>query len=547
MAVLLALAAPAAAQQQVERVRFPLPADDPGLTPYTFEVNYPLVALVYDTLAWRDEDGVPRPWLAESIRRQDDGLTVRIELRDGARWHDGRPVTARDVAFTFRHVAERPHPRFTPQVRDIRSVAAIDRDTVLIHLRRPSLGLLDQPLADVPILPRHLWSDLPAGEIAPPGLPVGSGPYRLVRHERRRAYELAAVEDYFRGRPTVGRIEIPIVRQAHQMAEALTAGRADAILAGPAADDLRGPGVDAIAGVSYAGTLLMLNVAEPPFDRLAVRRAVARALDLERIARAAGGASTTDGVAPADRGYVSPDSPWAPDAPLHEFDAAAARVAFAEQGIPPRTVLAPAGNPVALEAGRHVVAALRRAGGRARLLERSAEAIGRAVGQDGSDPDFQAAILGAPALASYDPAFLGALFGSREPLNLSGYRSAAFDRLAARLSAASSEPSRRQVADALLRRLARDLPVVPLVYAQAGFAHRPAVFDGWVFVRGTGILDKQSFLRHGGGPVRRTAAARDPLDALATDETSLLPLVLGGAGLVALAGGVALFRRGAAR
>lgn len=138
-------------------------------------------------------------------------MTVR--LREGVRWHDRRPLTADDVAFTFQFVAERAHPRFTAQVTEIESVEAIDPLTVVFDLSRPSLGFDDQPLADVPILPRHLWEQLPAGRLAPTGLPVGSGPYRLVRAQERGGYVFRASRDYFGGRPAVDRIDVPIIRQ----------------------------------------------------------------------------------------------------------------------------------------------------------------------------------------------------------------------------------------------------------------------------------------------------------------------------------------------
>ena len=182
VALLVAIsAAPATAGPTVaERVRLPFPAYDGTLTPYTFELGYPLVTLVYDTLLWRDAAGVPKPWLARSVTRSDDGLRLTVQLRDGVRWHDGRPLTAADVAFTLRYVASHYQPRFTPQLADVRRVRATGRLTAQIELRRPSLGFDDQPLADLPILPRHLWRGLGPGRVAPRGLPVGSGPYRLA-------------------------------------------------------------------------------------------------------------------------------------------------------------------------------------------------------------------------------------------------------------------------------------------------------------------------------------------------------------------------------
>ncbi|MDQ6805598.1 MAG: ABC transporter substrate-binding protein, partial [Actinomycetota bacterium] len=95
-------------------VRIPFPAYDGTLTPYTFKLGYPLVTLVYDTLLWRDAQGIPRPWLARSVQRSNGGRRVTVRLRKGVRWQDGRSLTADDVAFTFQFVASRS-PR-TPEL-----------------------------------------------------------------------------------------------------------------------------------------------------------------------------------------------------------------------------------------------------------------------------------------------------------------------------------------------------------------------------------------------------------------------------------------------
>jgi peptide/nickel transport system substrate-binding protein len=119
----------------------------------------------------------------------------------------GRPITARDVKFSFDLYARRYHPRFTPQLEAIESTEAVDELTVAFNLKHPSPGL-DQVLADVPILPRHLWEGLEPGR-TPRGLPVGSGPYRLVERDRRTGYVFRANEDYFLGRPRVAILEVP--------------------------------------------------------------------------------------------------------------------------------------------------------------------------------------------------------------------------------------------------------------------------------------------------------------------------------------------------
>ena len=534
-------AVPAPAQDTARVVRIPFPQDDGSLTPYTFQVGYPLMTLVYDTIMWRDANGVPRPWLAQSVERSADARRITIRLRPGISWQDGQPLTAADVKFTFDFVASHPHPRFSPQLFDIASVNAVDKRTVVIDLKRPSLGFEDQPLADLPIIPRHIWQGLSPDEDAPPGLPVGSGPYRLVDHTPGKSYTFEANPDYFRGRPLVRRIEIPIIRTANQTFQALLNGQVDMVpasLDSSAASEAEGQGLRVAKGDSYLGAVLMFNLQRPPFNRLVVRRAVAEALDLDRIVDALSGLGQT-AAASAGEGYIHPASPWASGEDLHRYDPDAARVALAEAAVPPVRILAPSSDPVRSEVGRQVVGQLRAVGVDAKLVELSPEKLARAVGQDSSSaPHFRAAIWSSPALASYDPNFLEAVFGDPlvSPLNYMYYRSPRFQALAADAADATTSAERHRDVRKELRQVAEDVPVVPLAFPEGQFAYQPQVYDGWVYIKGSGILDKRSFLpgeaeaQPGGTPVG------SPLDT--SGDSGGIPwwvFLLVGAGFVGVA------------
>ena len=98
------------------------------------------------------------------------------------------------------------------------------------------------------------------------------------------------------------------------------------------------------------------------------------------------------------------------------------------------------------------------------------------------------------------------VFGSDEaqaPLNYSGYASPEFDDLAARAARETNPFDRSSLVRQELKRLTDDAPVVPLFYPKGAFVYRPSIYEGWVYVEGTGILDKRSFLPRSisaGGP-----------------------------------------------
>ena len=511
----LFVAWPAQAQEggnRAERVRIPFPRDDGTLTPYTFELGYPLMTLVYDTLMWRDPSGSPQEWLARRIRKREGGRQIRILLRDRARWHDGRKVTADDVAFTFDYFRSHYHPRFTPQIEGVvESVTVLDEKNLAINLSHPSPGFEDQPLSDVPILPKHLWEVLPPGQTAPAGLPVGSGPYRLVAHKPGKSYRFRAVQKYFLGRPRVKTIEMPFISDFDRTVRELLSRDIDVIpatLPERTEQQVRRAAFKIEFGTLYSGTVLMFNLRKPPFDSARARRAVARALDLQRIARDTLGPDPLSFA--ADRGYAHPRSGFASGGALHRFEKDTARRELQALDLPPIRVLAPDNDPVRKEAGRQVELALRRVGADASVKEVPPGELAAAVGQDAAEPTFEAAIWSSPPLASYSPEYLRSVFGSDEqlaPLNYSGYRSGKFDQLAEKVASETNPNERSQRIREELELLDKDAPVVPLFYPKGAFVFRNRIYDGWVYVEGTGILDKRSFLPREISTVRRTSGA----------------------------------------
>jgi peptide/nickel transport system substrate-binding protein len=476
-------------------VRFPFPRDDGSLTPYSFQLGYPLMNLVYDTLLWRDKDGVARPWLARELVTSPDATRFTLRLHPTARWHDGTPLTAEDVKFTFSYVATRPSPRFTAQVAQVANVTVSDPTTVVITTRRPSPGFADQTLADLPIMPAHLWRGLAAGQDTPPGLAVGSGPYRLVERLPEGGYRLEANPTYFKGPPHVARVEVPIISELGATLDAFRDRDVDMVPLRLPPGEVRAvddPSARVARGPSYWGVQLVFNLRQAPFNDPAMRQAVGKAIDLERITRAVGDATA------AERGMIHPDSPWASPQPLKLTDEAGAKVTLAPLAQQPIEVVTSDNDPVHIETARQVALALQRAGLQATSTKRPVAELNRSLGADGAPPSFTLAVTTLGPASSYDPDFLARLFAS-STATTSGYESAAFDTLADRVATTVDPAARRAATAEELRLLANDLPALPLLFPNGAFAYRPSTHEGWQYVRGIGLLDKQSFLTAGGG------------------------------------------------
>lgn len=156
---------------------------------------------VFERLALLKAGGAPidtsayRPALAERWERV-DALTWRFHLRPGARWHDGRPVTAEDVRFSFATFSDSTlHSVAEPYLAGRVQVVPIDSATFTVRFTEPSPEQLYDATYHVRVIPKHVWEGTPidswAADTSTARL-VGSGPFRVERWERGQFLVLAA-------------------------------------------------------------------------------------------------------------------------------------------------------------------------------------------------------------------------------------------------------------------------------------------------------------------------------------------------------------------
>lgn len=252
---------------------------DPRLTRNT--TGYRVVNLLYDGLVQLDSGFEPRPSLARSWEHPEPRTWI-FHLRETARFHDGTPLTAHDVAYTFQTLLDpdlnAPQRRlYTPIV----TVAAHDDHTVRFTLREPYAPFLSY--LDMGIVPRHLLErrhDLG-------NHPVGSGPYRLARWSKGSRIVLEANDDHWGGAPAIARVEVIVVPDNTARAQAFEAGDLDLIQSPLAPQDVRRlsrrerflhrvmPGI--------AITYVNFNTANPLLADVRMRRALAMLVDQATI------------------------------------------------------------------------------------------------------------------------------------------------------------------------------------------------------------------------------------------------------------------------
>jgi microcin C transport system substrate-binding protein len=193
------------------------------------------LGLIYDTLLTTsaDEPFTAYGLLAESVELPEDRSWVAFTLRQGARWHDGKPVTVEDVIFSFQVMREKGAPSFRFYYGNVAKVEATGERTVTFTFKPGQNRELPLILGQFAILPKHYWEgrEFAATTLEPP---LGSGPYRITEVDPGRSITYQRVPEYWGralpvnvGQYNFGRIRYDYYRDGTVALEAFKAAAYD--------------------------------------------------------------------------------------------------------------------------------------------------------------------------------------------------------------------------------------------------------------------------------------------------------------------------------
>jgi peptide/nickel transport system substrate-binding protein len=292
--------------------------------------------LMYNSLMKKNERLDYVPDLAESVTPAPDGLSVTFTLRDGVKFHSGKPLTSADVKYTMDTLLapNSPSPK-SPSFFEgtgaarapfITAVEAPDARTVVFRLRKPWLELYAN-LLPVGIIPEGSFDTLEQA-------PNGTGPFKFAAQNRgERSVDMAANEEYWEGAPSIKQLRVRVILDAGTQQAELQSGNAhlalntaltpDAVVALGRSPNLKveqSPG----ANIQYLG----INTEAEPLNDVRVRRAVAHAIDRESLIK-----NLLQGQARVAHSMLPPES-WAyAGGQVYNYDPARARQLLDEAGL----------------------------------------------------------------------------------------------------------------------------------------------------------------------------------------------------------------------
>lgn len=225
--------------------------------------SYTLFELVYDSMYELNLDGTFTLTLAESSDLSDDALVWTYKIRDDVKFHDGVPLTAEDIVFSYNlYQSTEDYPWMGSYTGYFETMEATDNNEVVITLSEP-IPNIESQLVFLYVLPKHIWENESAVEFENTAM-IGSGPFKMVEYKQSEFVQLAANKEHFFTPPKVDEAIFQTFENTDALVQALKTGQMDMITEMPAtavATLEKEANVDIYVGAPFAPTVtdIILN------------------------------------------------------------------------------------------------------------------------------------------------------------------------------------------------------------------------------------------------------------------------------------------------
>lgn len=284
------------------------------------------ISAVFDRLTKINEKGEPELMLAQAMTPNADASVWTVKLRPGVQFHDGAPLTAADVLYSFKSAVERGYYAATNfSMIDLAKSSVVDDLTVEFVLNAANAEF-DRVVADASA------SIIKTGTTDFSTKAVGTGPYKLSDWVPGVRTELARNEAYWGHPVALDTLEMIEIDDDNARINALLSGQIDLAVNVPpyfAAQLEAAPGYSIALGNGYTAPAFYMRQDTPPFDKVEVRQALRLAIDRQKCVDVA-----LDGLGTVGNDLFGPSYPsYARDVPQRQYDPEAARKLLDQAGI----------------------------------------------------------------------------------------------------------------------------------------------------------------------------------------------------------------------
>ena len=248
---------------------------------YSSGEEFQVMMNIYNALVEKDESGSFVPSLAESWTVSDDGLSYIFKLKKGVKFHNGEELKASDVVFTLTSAKKSPY--IESLVEPVKDAVVIDDYTVEFNLNYQYAPFLLTIICDFGIVNEKAYTE--AGDNFGQK-PIGTGPYKFVKHDVAQRVVLERWDDYFKGKAPIKNLEYKVISDENTTLVALEAGEIDFALRIPFISIQSVENNPALATHKVETITLnfvLMNNKIKPFDNVLVRQAINYAIDKNAV------------------------------------------------------------------------------------------------------------------------------------------------------------------------------------------------------------------------------------------------------------------------
>jgi len=481
--------------------RWPMMGEANTLNPFTYTSSWEAMILdnVYDTLTIMTPDMKYAGRLAKDWSVSEDGKVWTFELFHNATWHDGKPVTAEDVAFTYNLLAEiGSQTRFADVAAVIDKAEAVDTYTVKIYLKEPYAPFLYMIASSIYIVPKHIWENIDKSSLIQykNENPIGSGPFIYVEHKPQQYYKLKANPNYHLGRPLIDEIIMPVISNPDAMLMAFKKGEVDVMTWSipyssiPQVKEI--PDAHLHAVTEFGARFMYFNCQRWPMSEVKFRQAVHYAINQTEVVKIVYQGYALPGslgrIPPTLKEWYNPNLPSKEE--KYPFNLKKAAELLDEIGFKDvdgdgwreapdgsdvtLTIYSPSYDPLRVRWGQMIAENLKKIGVNVKYQPLEWTTLSNYL----DSGNFDMLIIG--GIGSLDPDILRMLFHSEGGWNEGHCVIPGLDELLDKQRYTVDYEERKQIVYKIQEILAENVPVLNMVHQQFIFAYSTKTWDGWV-------------------------------------------------------------------